>query len=77
MMKQQQFCDAVLATTLHSIKVPDYLTHDCRSAVVVSFLTCMKNVSLCNDQCLAGQVSVCGKNFNIVIFSDTIKYDKC
>ena len=33
-------------------------------------------LSLCNDQCWAswpaGQLSICGKNFNIAIFSDTI-----
>ena len=33
----------------------------------------MKNVSLCNnDQWYASQLSVCGKNFYIAIFLDTI-----
>ena len=36
--------------------------------------THMKNVSLCNDPYYqpAGRVSVCGKNFNVEIFSDTM-----
>ena len=44
------------------------------------FLTCMKSVSLCDDQCYLGQpdeqpasrVSICGKNFEFAIFLDTI-----
>ena len=39
---------------------------------VKQFLTHMKNVSLCNDHCYAGRVSVLGENFNIVVFSDNI-----
>ena len=40
------------------------------------FLAHMKNESLCHDQCSsawpAGRLTVCGKDFYIVIFSDTI-----
>ena len=40
---------------------------------LVLLLTHMKNVSLWNDPVrLVGSLSVCGKNFNVAIFSDTI-----
>ena len=43
----------------------------------------MKKVCICNDQCQIRwtdgwlAVSLCGKNFNVVIFLDTINNDKC
>ena len=43
-----------------------------RETIHAPFLTCMKNVSLCNDQWPAGRGSVCAKRFKVAILSDTI-----
>ena len=47
---------------------------------VTDFLTHLKNVSVCNGQCVARQVADClfvKKKLNVTIFSDIINHDKC